>query len=333
MQITDATAVAQMDAWINRVERLHSSPAIACQVLTILEDEDFDVGELVTCLERDPALASAVLRLVNSSYFGVARSVGSLSQAVMLLGSRSLRLAVLSFGLLKHLSEDTPAQVYNAFWTRSVTKAVVASLVARRSAQLRADEAHSAGLLSEVGMLLLAQEDTERFVELFAVFGFADDLWESERAVWGFDHSALGARLLMRWHLPEATTSAIASHRSEPVDSPLASHLLAADLLADALWTPGSPRAARARTYLEEEFGLSLDDYIDLATLAKQRIDETAALYHCRLTGEIDIDAVLQAARRQFVETALETALDLDSLGAIDQLTAPNAGPLADRDW
>ncbi len=322
MQTTDATVLTRMDEWIDQVERLHSSPAIACQVLTILQDEDFNVQDLVTCLERDPGLASAVLRLVNSSYFGVARSVASLSQAVMLLGSRSLRLAVLSFGLLKHLSCDTPAQVYNAFWTRSLTKAVVAALLARRGNTLRADEAHSAGLLSEVGMLVLAQEDTDRFIELFSVFEFSDDLWDGERTLWGFDHLQLGARLLTRWHLPDTITSAIASHRTESPDSPLAAHLFAADLLADALWTPGSPRAATARTYLEEEFSLSLDEYIDLATVAKQKIDETATLYHCRLTGEIDIEAVQQAARRQFVETALETALDLDSLGGLDQLIA-----------
>ncbi len=325
MQLTDTDALKKMDAWINRVERLHSSPAIACQVLTILEDENFDVSDLVACIEQDPALAGAVLRLVNSSYFGVARSVASLSQAVMLLGSRSLRLAVLSFGLLRHLSEDTPAQVYNAFWTRSLTKAVGAALIARRTTQLRADEAHSAGLLSEVGMLLLAQEDTDKFVEMFSVFQFDDDLWDAEVSVWGFDHSALGARLLSRWHLPEATTTAIAVHRTAPDHSPLAQHLYAADLLADALWTPGSPRASQARTYLDEEFGYSVDDYIDLATLAKQRIDETAALYQCRLSGEIDIDAVQEAARRQFVETALETALDLDSLGGLDQLAAPES--------
>ena len=162
--MTHRAHTAAMDRFIDRLDRLHSAPQVACQVLTVLQDENFETCQLVHCLEADPALASSVLRLVNSSYFGLARNVASLQHAVTYLGSRSLRLAVLSFGLLKQLAEDTPAQVYQDYWRRSLTMASVASRLAANNPELAADEAYSAGLLSDVGMLLLAQLETKSYV-------------------------------------------------------------------------------------------------------------------------------------------------------------------------
>ncbi len=132
LSMTTSTHVAAMDRLIDRIDRLHSAPHVVCQVLRLLQDEDYQTNELVGCLQADPALASSVLRLVNSSYFGLARHVGSLQHAVTFLGSRSLRLAVLSFGLLKQLVRDTPARVYQDFWRRSLTMASVGSRLAAR---------------------------------------------------------------------------------------------------------------------------------------------------------------------------------------------------------
>ena len=66
------THIAAMDRLVNRLDRLHTAPHVACQVLTLLQDENFETHQLAECLEADPALATSVLRLVNSSYFGLA---------------------------------------------------------------------------------------------------------------------------------------------------------------------------------------------------------------------------------------------------------------------
>ena len=66
---TTTAQQAAMDRLIDRVDRLHSAPHVACQVLNVLQDEGFDIDNLVSCLELDPALATSVLRLVNSLVF------------------------------------------------------------------------------------------------------------------------------------------------------------------------------------------------------------------------------------------------------------------------
>ena len=318
--MTTSTHVAAMDRLIDRIDRLHSAPHVACQVLRLLQDEDYQTNELVGCLQADPALASSVLRLVNSSYFGLARHVGSLQHAVTFLGSRSLRLAVLSFGLLKQLVRDTPARVYQDFWRRSLTMASVGSRLAARQTGSAADEAYSAGLLADVGLLVLAQVDTKGYIKLYEKVGHSQLLIESERERYGFHHGQLGARLLNRWNLPLALTEAVSEHHACPTtDRPLAMITHIADVLADALWTPESPRVSEGRALLESHFGLDLDGFITLAVECKETIQENAQIYQVELACDIDCDALLTQARRQYMATAMEAAIDWDSLAAVVQ--------------
>jgi HD-like signal output (HDOD) protein len=306
-----------MDRLIDQVDRLHSAPHVACQIVRLLHDEDYETAELVACLQSDPALASSILRLVNSSFFGLAHHVGSLQHAVTYLGSRSLRLAVLSFGLLRQLVKDTPARVYRDFWQRSLTMASVGTRLAPRL-HSAADEAYSAGLLADIGLLVLAQVDTRSYVTLYERVGHSLLLIESERERYGFHHGQLGARLLERWNLPDALSEAVAEHHVlQPAPNPLVLVTHAADVLADALWTPQSPRVQEARTLLEAEFQLGLDDFITLAMECKEAIQDAARTYQVNLVAEIDCDALLEQARHQYMSAAIAAAIDWDSLAAV----------------
>lgn len=184
--MSDDAHTLMMDRFLDRIERLHTAPQVACQVLTVLRDEEFDTRHLVQCLESDPALAASVLRLVNSAYFGLARHIGSLRDAVTYLGSRSLRLAVLSFGLLKQLVTDAPAQLYQDYWRRSLTMAAVSARLADFKPELPSDEAYCAGLLSDIGMLVLAQLETKSYINLYQRVGHFRLLVESEEELYGF---------------------------------------------------------------------------------------------------------------------------------------------------
>lgn len=315
--MTNRPHTAAMDRLIDQVDRLHSAPHVAFQIVRLLQGEDYEMGELVACLRADPALATSILRLVNSSFFGLAHHVGSLQHAVTYLGSRSLRLAVLSFGLLRQLVKDTPARVYRDFWQRSLTMAAVGTRLAPRVRE-RADEAYSAGLLADLGLLVLTQVDTRSYVQLYDRVGHSLLLAESERERYGFHHGQLGARLLERWNVPEALAAAVAEHHVlRPGAGPLALVTHAADVLADALWTPQSPRVQEARRLLEAEFGLGLDDFITLARECKESIQDSLGTFQVHLAVEIDCDALLEQARRRYMSTAIAAAVDCDSLAAI----------------
>ena len=307
-----------MDAFLDAVDELHTSPTVAWRVLNLLKDPEFDVRDVESHLEADPALTAAILRLVNSAAYGLPRRISSLRQAIMLMGTRSLRLAVLSFGLVDRLTRGTPAQVYDDFWRRALTTAVAAARLSREVQRSAADEAYSAGLLADLGVLVLAQVDTNRYVKLYTQHPHGTTLQEAETSRYGFSHAALGGRLLSRWGIPNPLPMAAADHHLPPVgDALLFQTVYAGTLLADVLWTPGSPLLPQIQALLERRFDFDLDGFIDLAMECKADIADAAEMFAVRIEGEIDCRRLRLEAARRFREEAIDTAIDYDGVTAV----------------
>ena len=307
-----------MDALIDRVDQLHSSPQVACKILDLIEDPNFSIHDVVECLEHDPALAASILRLVNSAHFGLSNRVTSLQHAVTYIGRRSLRLAVLSFGLVDHLMKGTPAEMYHAFWQRSFTMAAAASRLAAVSGEVNQDEAYTAGLFVDLGVLLFAQLETTTYPLIYKEQPHGSDLARAEERQFGFDHAALGARLLSRWNFPDILVEAAALHHEEGSgDHVLISIVQAADLVADALWVPKSPQLPRAKAIVERRFGLDLDGFITLAVDCQEIISESEKIFGVRLPGSINFIELLQKARHLYLEQGLEDSLELDNLATL----------------
>ena len=152
----DQQLAEDIDRELMKLDKLHSSPLVALRVMEIMRQEDYEMVDLAECLENDPALTASILRLVNSSYYGAAQPITSLSHALNYLGRRSVRLAVLSFGLVKMLVSGAPARLHNEYWRRSLTMGAAA----RRCAMLTTDHkvdpdtAFAAGLLADIGIWL-----------------------------------------------------------------------------------------------------------------------------------------------------------------------------------
>lgn len=307
-----------MDYFLDKVEELHSSPAVIWRVLQLLKDPEFDVRDVELLLEADPALSAAILRLVNSSAYGLPQKITSLRQAILLLGARSLRLAVLSFGLVDRLTKGTPAKVYEDFWRRALTTASAAARLARTYRTTNADEAYCAGLLSELGVLALAQVDTRRYTRVYLTHRHGEDLCPAEQARYGFDHAALGERLLLRWGLPRPLAQVAGSHHLvEGTPEALHAVVHAGSLLSDVLWMPQSVLLPHARQWLSDRFHIDLDGFITLAMDCKQDILDNAAMFSIHLEGKIDIDLLRREAQRQFKQVALETSLEYDAMTAV----------------
>lgn len=217
---------------------LHTLPGLSPAVQTMLPflaDDDFEVAELCRMLARDPLLAARVLRLANSTFYGLPRQVGSLQEAVMVLGTSNLRGLVLSTGLIAAFSDAGAS-------ARSLATAAAAGVLARA---LRQDPgiAFTAGLLHNLGELLLAHFAAARWQTLA---GGADETaserLERERQAFGYDNCALAAEIAGQWRFPVALQNALRQHR-HPFDDPV-------EPLADlvhAAWAIQGGDAALAR--------------------------------------------------------------------------------------
>ncbi len=316
----DENQSASIDQFLERLEKLHSSPVVALRVMELTRDHDFDMAEVADCLKLDPALAALILRLVNSSYYGLSQGVTSLQHALAYLGRRTLRVTVLSFGLVKSMVRGAPAEFHDLYWKRSLTMAAAAqkvTLMAGKS-KIDADTAFAGGLLADLGMLVIGQLETEKYIELPLESDHILELVQRERKMFGFDHMGVCQRLLDKWQMPMELIEAVANHHTYlPSSRPLNQVLLAANLLSEVLWLPASPYMQPLQLVLANQFGLSIDDLITLAVESKESVQNSMEIFDVRLDGTIDLEEIEKEVRHQYEIAVLDTAADLDSMESL----------------
>ena len=120
---TDTTAISEL---VRRARSLYSLPAVAAEVLQLTSNPQVDTRALKECIEADPALTAKILRVVNSSLFGLSREVCDLNQALALLGTKPLKLLVLGFSLPDNLFAEVAREQLDWYWSTTLTRAVAA---------------------------------------------------------------------------------------------------------------------------------------------------------------------------------------------------------------
>jgi len=208
--MTDLDPGDTLGPFVDRAGSLYSLPSVAVEVLELTDRPNVDLRALKQCVERDPALTAKILRVVNSSMFGLSREVFDLNQALTLLGVAPLKLLVLGFSLPESLFSDIEADMLERFWRFALVKAVAARRLAIRFWDFPPDEAFVAGLLQEIGTLLLIRELGDPYVHfLKSAIAMGDDLPPMENSVLGFNHAQLSTRLLDKWNLPKSIVAAV----------------------------------------------------------------------------------------------------------------------------
>lgn len=175
------------------------------QVVELTNQPAVDTHALKQCIENDPALTTKILRVVNSSLFGLSRQVTDLNQALTLLGTKPLKLLVLGFSLPKELFTGLEADILQRYWRRTVIKAVAARELAETLWRIPGDDAFITGLLQDLGMLVLIQDLGDTYLAFLKQFdNDGSNILALETAALGFDHATLTSRLLEHWGLPES---------------------------------------------------------------------------------------------------------------------------------
>ncbi len=207
-----------LDQFVNRVKSLYSLPAVAAEVLELTASPRVDNAALKACIERDPALTVRILRVVNSSLFGLSHPVSNLNQAITMLGIKPLKLLVLGFSLPESLFVNLARQQLEWYWSTTLIRAVAAREISEQWFELPGDEPFLAGLLQDIGMLALLGQLRESYASFLAgAIESEANLEELETEILGFDHLALSAALLRQWNMPVPLVRAIANIRKRQV--------------------------------------------------------------------------------------------------------------------
>jgi len=193
------------DAIVSKMRVIPSLPGVVATVRRLVQNQDVNFDELADSIGMDQGLTANLLRLANSAYFGFQRSIGSVQEALVRLGTQRiyhlvLGLCVAPMARKRVKGYDLPA---GKLWAHAVATAVGAESMARALGLACPDHVFTAGLLHDVGKLVLGT-----FVEVNAepiralAFDEGVPFDEAERRVLGIDHAEVGALLLDRWNLP-----------------------------------------------------------------------------------------------------------------------------------
>ncbi|MCA9189330.1 MAG: HDOD domain-containing protein [Pirellulaceae bacterium] len=308
----------RLDQLMRIVESLPALPTGHVNLLRYLDDPDCSqlvIGELIS---QDPALAACVLRVANSSFYGMLGRVATIPQAVVLLGTHAVRSIVLGAGVFRSLAFDERhwrCATLNV-WSHSLQTAVAARGLAQRfpASRMDADAAFTAGLLHDIGKLLFVRHMSNTYEEVLERHrSEGQPLCDLERDAFHVDHAHLGAALGEKWNFPQQLNQVIARHHSGPAVSANDTMLQIIEL-ADVLARLTAPRASGQVCVLVDRISNLLQDFVGDSHVRQIVLQvapiPTADARRCYANGNGTAD---HKAGARFGADEISVALDLQS--------------------
>lgn len=202
---------------LDRIPDIPTLPAMALKVNRMLRDYDTSIRKLSNVIEKDQAMVSKILRLVNSAFYGFRSSVSNIPHAVVLLGFNTVRNAVVSVSIMDAFSGKDAFEGFEIteFWKHSVAVAVTSRHLAEKTRLITPDECFVAGLLHDVGKVVLAQYFRELFGQVWGSMREEGlSFYEAEKNLLPVNHAQIGGHLAKKWSLPAGLVDAIKYHHA-----------------------------------------------------------------------------------------------------------------------
>ncbi|MBU0996395.1 MAG: HDOD domain-containing protein [Proteobacteria bacterium] len=226
---------------LNEIKDIPTLPIIAMEINRMLESYDTSIEKLSTAIEKDQAIASKVLRLVNSSFFGVRSKVTRIRDAVVLLGFDSVRNIVLSVSLVKAFSGALSQNGFDIadFWRHSINVAMTSKKLSELSKTEEPECCFTSGLLHDSGKIILSQHFSGLFESIMMkVLSENISFTASEKTLTSFGHEKAGGFLSAKWKLPVHLVDVVRFHHTisqRASNMNLVKIVHAADVIAHAL--------------------------------------------------------------------------------------------------
>lgn len=269
----------QLRLRVEQVGNLPTLPGIVARIAEMVDRAETTGRQLGLEIARDQVLSAKVLKLVNSGFYGFSQPITTIPHAVTLLGFNTVKSLVLSSTVLDMMKDSLPG-----LWEHSLACARTCSLIAGHLQMDDPEEISTAGLLHDLGKVVLRQSMEDEFDRVVQWVEQKDVLFvEAERALVGAHHGELAGWLLEKWALPERLVQPIVSHhdfdpRGDYARITAVLHL--ADILcrAEAFGSGGDrkiPRLLPAALALLEMTG---DDVVDIMNQMNEELRDIARM-------------------------------------------------------
>lgn len=198
----------QLEALFKHPQALPAVPKIVHELIDSFNNDNISIDEIVNKIAADPVLSARLLRLSNSAYYHVSRSIGTVNDAVAMLGFVTVRTLVISSGLTGGY-KSMPGMDLQKFWRYSLHTAAIARWLAKE-AHLNVDLAFTVGLMHGIGQLVMHSGMPEQMLHLDKLATPLDPRRiDMERTSFGYSFAEVGAELARQWKFPASFSDAI----------------------------------------------------------------------------------------------------------------------------
>ncbi|MCP4713966.1 MAG: HDOD domain-containing protein [Deltaproteobacteria bacterium] len=256
---------------------LPTLPHILLKLLNICSKDDVGINDLAQIIRQDPSLCSKMLRLVNSAFYGMPQRITNFDQALALLGMDTIKNVAISASVFQVFYGRQQIESFDLklFWWHSLNCAVIAELISRKIDFPHPEEAFLAGLLHDIGKLVLLDNYPGQYPAVLAETWRGKPLCDAEQKQLGLSHADTGFWLINRWQLQSFIADAVLYHHepSERIEHalPLVKIIHAANgLCAD------QPGAKADKEISGQILGINADDVESILTEAQERVSQIA---------------------------------------------------------
>jgi HD-like signal output (HDOD) protein len=299
----------QLEERIRFCKSLPTIPAIAMHVIELASQPDATLPEIARLISHDPALAAKFLKVANSPLYGYRRKTENLRQALNMLGLNAAMTLALSFSLAGALHNIKKAGFdIDHYWRRSVIAAIAARSLGIQLGILGTEELMLAGLLQDIGMLILHAVLLDEYGEVLADKTDHREIIAAERLALGADHAEVGAWQINRWNLPKylyklvAASHELNSTRISPDLASMANCVALSGPIADAMLHPDNDTfAARAAEGAKEYLGMDETAYRSVLGMIEASLPEIVDIFEVKGVAPQQATALLNQANETMI--------------------------------
>ncbi len=215
--VTPLSPKEKLKAITDKITSLPTLPKVITEITNLMQNPRTSAEEVGRAITMDQALASKVLRLVNSAFYGFPGRINTITHAIVILGFNTVKNIVLTASVFDKLGGKGEKGNFNLekFWMHSIGTGVIAKEIAKKVNFRSQEESFLAGLLHDIGKVILFKYLPEEFDNVEAILEKNNILFlDAEKEAINLTHNEIGSWLSQRWNLPEDLRAAILYHHA-----------------------------------------------------------------------------------------------------------------------
>jgi len=193
---------------INSLRELPAMPNVVTRALSIIKNPNSGARDLAATIENDHSITVELLKIVNSSYFGLSKNIQTVGQSITLLGFNEVKSIILSCAMKPMMTSQGGKEL----WEHSIYTAVAAETIAKKLGRSDYDDCFAQGLMHDLGKIVFELYNRKNAAEARKLTASGANVLMAEKMVFGFDHTEVGYILANKWQLPKPIISIMRHH-------------------------------------------------------------------------------------------------------------------------